>query len=144
MPVERTGLLTAKLLMLLPALALALRLAGLRRVYGTLKQLSRGAAPTESASTEAESTSTEAERVAAAVVHVNRRVLPYQSRCLLESLAIWWLLRRRGIAADLVLGVRTIMGPFEAHAWVEHKGRPLNDIPSVRSVYESFVLDPTP
>lgn len=137
MPAERTGLLTAKLLILLPALALALRLAGLCRVYGTLKQLSRGAATAESAATEAE-------RVAAAVVHVNRRVLPYESRCLLESLAIWWLLRRRGIAADLVLGVRTIMGPFEAHAWVEYKGRPLNDIPSVRSVYESFVLDPTP
>lgn len=137
MAADRTGLLTAKLLVLLPTLALALRLARFRRVYGMLKKLSRGA-------TTAGSTSAEAELVAAAVVHVNRRVLPYESRCLLESLAIWWLLRRRGITADLVLGVRTIMGPFEAHAWVEHEGRPLNDIPGVRGVYESFVLDPTP
>jgi len=137
MAAERTGLLTAKLLVLLPALALALRLARFRRVYGMLKKLPRGAATAAPARIEAD-------RIAAAVVHVNRRVLPYESRCLLESLAIWWLLRRRGIAVDLVFGVRTIMGPFEAHAWVEHEGRPLNDIPAVRGVYESFVLDSAP
>ena len=73
-------------------------------------------------------------------MHVNRRVLPYESRCLLESLALLWLLRRAGVAATLVLGVRTLMGPFEAHAWVEYDGLVLNDAAAVRGIYEPFDL----
>ena len=45
--------------------------------------------------------------------------------CLQRSAACVCLLRRRGVPAELVLGVRTF--PFGAHAWVEHDGRILND-----------------
>ena len=45
--------------------------------------------------------------------------------CLQRSAAWTHLLRRYGVPAQLVIGVRTF--PFEAHAWVESKGRVLND-----------------
>lgn len=45
--------------------------------------------------------------------------------CLQRSAACVYLLRRRGVPAQLVLGVRTF--PFEAHAWAELGGRVLND-----------------
>lgn len=51
--------------------------------------------------------------------------LPYDSRCLFRSLTLSALLQRRGIPATLVIAVRP--QPFEAHAWVEHEGRPLLD-----------------
>jgi len=47
--------------------------------------------------------------------------------CLKESLALWWLLGRQGIASDLRVGVRKDGGKFEAHAWVECGGAALND-----------------
>ncbi len=50
-----------------------------------------------------------------------------RARCLEHSLALWWLLRRRGIDCDLRLGVRRAEGSCEAHAWVEARGFPLSD-----------------
>jgi hypothetical protein len=52
-------------------------------------------------------------------------VLPTDSRCLMRSLVLTVLLNRRGIATDLVIGVRTLDDEFGAHAWVELDGRPL-------------------
>lgn len=45
--------------------------------------------------------------------------------CLPLSAACTWMLRRRGVPARLVLGVRPL--PFFAHAWVEVGGRPIDD-----------------
>jgi hypothetical protein len=129
--------LKLRLLVLLPAIAIGLRLCGFRRCYLFLLRRSRRAASTLNAVPDP---AVEAKRIAATVVSVNRRLLPYESRCLLESLVLLWVLRRAGIAAELLLGVRTIMGPFEAHAWVEYEGRVLNDVASVRSIYETFDL----
>ncbi len=126
--------LTLRVLALLPAIALSLRLFGLRRVYLFLLGRSEARRPTDHIADPAEA----AERIAAGVMRVNRRLLPYESRCLTESLALFWVLRRAGIPAVLVLGVRTIMGPFEAHAWVEWNDRALNDVPGVRGIYEAF------
>ena len=50
-------------------------------------------------------------------------LLPRDPRCLMTSLVLTALLARRGIPATLVVGVRP--DPFAAHAWVEHRGRPL-------------------
>ena len=41
--------------------------------------------------------------------------------CLPKSLALAWMLRRRGVSAAVRIGVRTA-GGFEAHAWVEVEG----------------------
>jgi hypothetical protein len=50
--------------------------------------------------------------------------LPADSRCLMRSLVLLRLLRRRGIDGRLLLGVSG-RERFAAHAWVEHDRRPL-------------------
>ena len=47
--------------------------------------------------------------------------------CLEQSLVLWWLLHRQGIAAELRIGARKETNQFEAHAWVELEGVALND-----------------
>ncbi len=49
-------------------------------------------------------------------------------RCLQRSVMLVRLLRRAGIAAELVIGYRP--NPFFSHAWVEVGGRVLNDSPA--------------
>src|SRR2546425_2686623 len=43
--------------------------------------------------------------------------------CLKKSLILFRMLRRRGIPAELRLGVRKLDGEVSAHAWVECEGR---------------------
>lgn len=47
--------------------------------------------------------------------------------CLKKSLILLRLLRKRGIPAELRLGVRKVDGDFSAHAWIESAGRTLLD-----------------
>jgi hypothetical protein len=62
-------------------------------------------------------------------------VLPSDPRCLRTSLVLTALLARRGISATLVVGVRP--DPFAAHAWVEHRGRPL--LPPATAPFERLL-----
>lgn len=55
------------------------------------------------------------------------RHLFFRANCLEQSLVLWWMLRRHGIAADLLIGANKQAGRFEAHAWVEYFGVVLND-----------------
>jgi hypothetical protein len=55
--------------------------------------------------------------------------------CLHRSLGGWWLLRRRGIRADLRFGVRKGPDGLHGHAWVEYAGQVLNDGPEVPGGY---------
>ena len=48
--------------------------------------------------------------------------LPFQTNCLEQASVLWWLLRRRGIAAEMRIGARKEAARFEAHAWVEVGG----------------------
>lgn len=48
-------------------------------------------------------------------------------RCLKRSVCAVRLLRRHGLAAQLVIGYRPV--PFLSHAWVEIDGRVVNDSP---------------
>ncbi len=54
--------------------------------------------------------------------------------CLQRAAAITRLLRRHGVAAELVIGYRP--SPFLSHAWVEVDGRIVNDSP----VYQERLL----
>ena len=61
--------------------------------------------------------------------------LPFSASCLVRSLAIASMLRRRGCDARLRIGVRKDAGALDAHAWVEMHGRPLNALPHVAARY---------
>jgi hypothetical protein len=50
-------------------------------------------------------------------------------KCLTRSLALVRVLARRGVATDIRIGVRTQDAKLQAHAWVESRGRVLNDDP---------------
>lgn len=53
--------------------------------------------------------------------------------CLQQSAATTCLLRRHGVAAQMVIGARRM--PFKAHAWVEVNGRVVNDKPYTPELY---------
>ena len=55
------------------------------------------------------------------------RHLFLRTNCLEQALVLCWLLRRRGIEAEMRMGARKDDGRFEAHAWVEFGGTVLND-----------------
>jgi len=58
--------------------------------------------------------------------------------CLEESLTLWYLLRRQGIAAGVRIGVRKLADKFEAHAWVEWQGAALNQAEEMHQHYAAF------
>lgn len=62
---------------------------------------------------------------------------PKNALCLQRSAVATFLLRRNGVAAQLVLGARRM--PFQGHAWVEVKGLVVNDVPRVQEIYS--ILD---
>jgi len=100
-----------------------LRLAGFRRWKATLEwlapRLNFDASHTGSALHESARVIARAEAAAA-------RNIFFSTNCLEQSLVLWWLLRLRGIAADLRIGARKDADRFEAHAWVEFDGNVLN------------------
>ena len=115
----------------LPLTALGLRILGFGRVYAALERLSRRASP---------SPEREARQVKG-VRHMIRYAAqhgPYRGNCLSRSLVLWWMLRRRGIESDLRIGVRRDGEDFDAHAWVEYQGRPLNASEQVHEKYAAF------
>jgi len=62
---------------------------------------------------------------------------PNVGKCLARSLVLWWQLGRYDISSTLVIGVNTTID-FRAHAWVEHRGRPLNAGKMVNELYASI------
>lgn len=62
----------------------------------------------------------------------------HPGNCLSRALTFWWLLRRQGMHSDLRIGVRTSDGRFQAHAWLEYAGQPLNEAQNVRQQYVPF------
>jgi hypothetical protein len=57
-------------------------------------------------------------------VYRTLRILPTDSRCLVQSLVLSRMLSARGIPSTLVIGAHS-RPDFTAHAWVEHDGRPV-------------------
>ena len=105
----------------LVATRLGLRIIGLRRWRAVLASLAPTTANADDPNRLA--TAREISRLAAATA----RRLFFRPTCLEESLVLWWMLRRHGIAAELRLGARKESNRFEAHAWVELDGAALND-----------------
>ncbi len=53
------------------------------------------------------------------LVDVADRYAPGKSSCLRQTAALAWLLRRRGVATNLRIGVARQEGKFTAHSWLE-------------------------
>ena len=58
---------------------------------------------------------------------------PKQTLCLQRSFVTTYLLRKSGVAAQMVLGAQKL--PFKAHAWVEVDGRAINERSDVQAAY---------
>ena len=98
---------------------LSLKIAGFGRTYSALSAL------TARRASEAVTPAVLAEAVRR--VSLVAAFFPGRALCLEQSVTLWTLLRRRGIDAELRLGVQPY--PFGAHAWVEHRGQPVNENP---------------
>ncbi len=108
----------------LPIAAQMLRLAGLRRTQRFLSRFLHS--PMAPPSVHEERARNRALRIANLVRMAVRNGFG-SPNCLAESVVLWFLLRRRGIAANLRIGVSKEGGRFEAHAWVEFEGVALNE-----------------
>ena len=62
----------------------------------------------------------------------------YRANCLERSLALWWLLARKGIESEIRFGARKDDSSLAAHAWVECRGVPLNEAANVHERFRPF------
>lgn len=117
----------------LPLVALGLRCFGLRRLQAGLNQ---GAAMAGHPS--ALKSDLDQARATARLVQAAARYGLFRLKCLPQSLVLWWLLRRQGLAGELYIGVRPEPSRLEAHAWVEFQGLVLNDSEDVARRFAPF------
>jgi len=85
---------------------------------------------------DADATASTRVREIASLVASAARHVPGDYTCLHRSMALWWMLRRRGFDGHLRMGVRKGDAAFEAHAWVEYAGAVVNDDLDVERRYE--------
>ena len=114
-PAERPVMV--RLLVGLPLVALALRVLDYRRTRALVEWLSRHPSPRAATAQELR----EADRLAQLAATAGNRGL-VQASCLRQALLVHGMLRRRGLAPELKLGVRREGEAFLAHAWVELAG----------------------
>jgi len=69
-------------------------------------------------------------------VAMGAALFPGRAQCLERSLVLYDYLRCRGIAAQMRLGIQRY--PFMAHAWVEYRGEPINDVPEHVRIFTAF------
>ncbi len=75
--------------------------------------------------------------VATLVLSVERATRVVPARCLTRSLTAWWLLARRGVRSEVVVGVaRDPRARVKAHAWLEVQGQVANDAADVREHFD--------
>lgn len=133
LPGEERWLL-AGLVVLLPAIGIALCLFGVRRTYRLLGGSGR---PAPLSAESSEDSSTSAKRLGRLVSIASRRG-PYMATCLPQSIALRWLLCRRGMPAEVRIGVRKEHERIHAHAWVELAGQVINDHSAVEAEYAVY------
>ena len=108
---------------LLPLTALWLHLFGLKRTQQFMKYFTP-AAPKTSPRKEEE---LRYGQMVARMVSVAANHGLYRANCLKKSLVLCWLLKRKGIKADLHIGVQKKGELLDAHSWVEISGNVLID-----------------
>ena len=113
-----------------PVLSLALHLCGFRRTHAWVLRSSQHTDPRSATSAEVEDG-----RKLAALAEIAGRRGPFKATCLRQSLAVLWLLRRRGLQPELRLGVDRVGPEPDMHAWVELDGIPLASAPPRHSAF---------
>jgi len=121
-------------LCLLPWIALSLRLRGFQRTRDALQKKLNASASGLSANGTAEQKATRTSRM----VTAGARYGIVRANCLVESLALWYLLGEQNLSARLRIGVRKQKDRLEAHAWVEWEGVALNQTEAMHLHYEAF------
>lgn len=122
----------AEATLLLPAAGIAVKLWGVQRTQSYLSaRLGAPPAPCSAAA------AIEGRRIGRLVNKVGGR-WPWRANCLRRSLVVWWLLRRKGIAADLRIGVRPTGAVPDFHAWVEVGGSVVNDRADIKDEFSAF------
>src|SRR5262245_40904904 len=124
-------------LIALPLVAAGLALLGFRRTRTVMARWPRRG-PARFPTVEGEKA--HALRTARVVAIVAGRG-PLRTTCLRRSLLLWWLLRRDGIETVIRVGVNRAGGTLNAHAWVEHRNRPLIDADDIARRFEAFAED---
>ncbi len=129
--------LALRLLWLLPVIDLSLRTAGFQR---SRRWLARWV-PSEARPLQVNpDVLAGAQRMAALARAVGGRSV-WRTSCLRQALAVWLLLRRRQLPAELKIGVVRRAPPFQAHAWVELGGIALDPEAAAHAAFPS--LPPT-
>jgi len=116
---------------LLPWIRVSLRMRGYNPTFASLQ--ARLSSIAENASADPDQVR-KINRVVRAAVH--HSLLHFT--CLEESLGLWYLLRKQGIASQVRIGVRKSNGKFEAHAWVEYAGEAINQPEAAHVHYAAF------
>jgi hypothetical protein len=127
-PVRRSFLLAV---LLLPLISLSLRLRGFVKTRAWLQKHVGPGRPSKDLYSICP-------KVTARVVRAAGRYGLSRPTCLQESLALWCILARQGVPCDLRVGVRKQAEKFEAHAWVERLGIPLNEAEGLHQHYAAF------
>ncbi len=119
---EKAGVFLA--LSTLAFLDVTMRIIGFHRFYRLLRSWPTFGEPPK-----------DSELIARICTAVDRASTFYfkQAWCLQRSVTAVFLLRLRGVEAELVIAVMRI--PFLAHAWVEVAGRVVNDHPVVQQKF---------
>lgn len=120
-----------------PFVAAGLAIFGYRRMHAAMARRSRPRNARFSTAQSAEARARSAARIVAIVAGRG----PVRATCLRRSLLLWWLLRRDGIETVLRVGVSRSEGSFNAHAWVEYLGRPVNDADDIALRFPAFDQD---
>ena len=120
---------------LLPVVALSLRMKGFNRTQKTLcRYLPKGLTPTKPTRAKMDDVLIVARMVTVAADHGF-----YRANCLKQALVLWWLLLRRGIKSEIVFGIpKEAFKDFNAHAWVECNGINLSDDLNVQKKLAAF------
>jgi len=118
---------------LLPVITLSLRGRGFRKTQSLLQRYLPEQNKIGGAERSAKRATLTARMVRAAVRHGFGH-----PTCLEESLAVWFLLGREGIPTQVRVGVRNDAKKFEAHAWVEYAGVPLNEAEGMHRHFAAF------
>ena len=126
-----------KALVLIPVVAVALRIGRFGAVVTTLERTSRREMNMRRPIATPEEARALAEMVTLASDHGLVR-----GNCLHRSLVTWWLLRRRGAPAVVRLGAGRVLNQnMGFHAWVECDDQVVNDKPDIALFFAAFPID---